>query len=304
MPVRSSTPTVAHQEANSPLATRSRSGKKPTPRSPLAPPEHVSEIKADASDALRAKLLEDTSFLRVDDPKSEEKIHRQFNDGFPKSALREAVIAFVQAGWLARGEKGITRVELDFPRLRDLFGIRLQIERTALLRIVSEVETPRITIGAHVNRILNEQERLAECSDEPQFKAKRVEWLRRSIELHTTLVADAGFPGLAPILDNILWRIRIGSCIPLESAALRQSVKTEHRIIRDNLVESDDWDVKEFISKHIREPMVRALEACGIIVAQSADRNVQQQRDKMIDRCWKEVNDLFDEKGGRRASSR
>jgi DNA-binding GntR family transcriptional regulator len=277
-------------DRNEKLSGASRSTKRsPHPSTTSKPAKDLGDAgdpgRIDVSDRLLRKLIRDVSFLRT--PRSEAKTAEEL--GVNKSALREAVIGFVRNGWLRRSEDGISRDELEVKRLIQLYAVRFLIERTALGRVIDEEDKlTRQGIVGDLTKIVNQQEDLHKCREEEEDK--RVDWYSRSVDLHVTIVNKVGLEELASILHTILWRIRIGSCIPLESEDVRRLAMDGHWEIIKRISDLNARNAEDYIQKHIREPMKRALGSLGIIRFEgSTDQEVERQ----IQEKWEEVLHLF-----------
>lgn len=205
----------------------------------------------DGSRMLLTELIRDPQFAVV--PTSEKAVSDRL--GLPLTGVREAIIGFVSNDWLERGHRGVCRPPLNSWGLVQLFGTRLNYERSSLRKAVRNDDETRLRVDGMLSPIISRQEEIATSADEDE----QIEWFCCSVNFHVALVRSAGFGHNARHLERILWQIRFGARYAIESEKTRVAATEEHREIVEGIKGAREFNEDEYIQKHIREPFERAV---------------------------------------------
>jgi DNA-binding GntR family transcriptional regulator len=276
--------TGPRSKKQAPASRRSRRvEKRPVAKSTNQTVRESDSGRMEVSDLLLSELIKNETFLTT--PLSEGDTTDALNESLggtggqvAKSAVRETIIGFVRTAWLKRTPDGIVRDDLTPTRLTHLYGIRFQIERMAISRLIRHPLIRDITDDLSAR--LKDQDKLAESKD----PNSGVEWYLRTIdELHVEIARQAGLPDPAMLLRSMILQVRIGSRRPLESPKERRVATEQHTEFVARLSRGGIWDRdwEKFIQNHFKTTFARALERHGV-----SERAEQ-------DRLWDDVVNLF-----------
>ena len=163
--------------------------------------------------------------------------------GVSAMPVREAMLSLVQQGLMnAVRNKGFRVIELSPKELDDIMQLRLMLEVPTTVAVAKQLD----------ERTMRDLRRMAREIGKHAKAGDLVEYVEADRQFHQTLIATAGNPRLADLVDDLRSRSRLtGLNALVEHGDLSASAR-EHVEILDAIASGDDARVRSLMERHVK----------------------------------------------------
>ena len=198
-----------------------------------------------AYDRLRADLL--SGRLRPGEPVKISEIGLSF--GTNVNAIREALSRLTSEGLVvATPQKGFSATPISAAELRDLTGVRIQIEASCLERSIAQGDVNWETqIVAALHRLSRTQERVPGDPDQTSE-----DWARHHAAFHKALVAGCDSPWLLRLRETLYTQSERYRRLSVPFANFDRDLTREHTELANAVVGKDVARAMALMTNHLQ----------------------------------------------------